>query len=275
MKKLMLIAVACSSPVFAKTVQCNALQTRCVADGSDFTIGDRVGFFNSDNELVARGEVIAMRGDRRAVDIEKRFGQIAGEDRIALLHNGPRSFSANRAPSSYDNYKAPSDVVAGSALGVASLNIGSGIGAQDISVFAQFNEFRGLKLVARGNYLSGSGEAHRNLEEGYEKVVVDVRGLGLWGGAAYVLRETKTLAFRGEADLGIMNASVTADGDTALIDDGEVNTNIRSGTHFGAKLMIGSVLTYDSWHGHFDVSHTLVSGLRPIELSVGLSKDIK
>jgi hypothetical protein len=275
MKKMMLLAVLTSTPGFAKSVQCNAVQTRCVADGIHFTIGDRVGFFNTDDELVARGEVIAMRGDRRAVDIEKRFGQIGSDDRMALLHNGPRTFTASRAPGAFDTYKAPSELVVGASLGVAALNIGGGVTGQETSGFAQFHQMGGFKLVGRGSYLAGTGEAHKTLEDGYENALVQVRGLSLWGGAAYVVREAKTVAFRGEADVGVMNAAVTADGDTAAIDQGEVDANIRSGNHFGAKLMLGTVITYESWHGHLDVAQTMVAGLRPMSLSIGLSKDLK
>ncbi len=264
-----------TGPVFGKAVQCNSIQTRCVADGLSFTIGDRVGFFNTDNELVARGEIVAMRGDRRAVDIEKRFGQITGEDRMALLHDGPRTFSANKAPGSYDTFKEPSKIIVGASLGVAALNIGSGISGQDMSVFAQFHQMHGFKVIGRGSYLSGVGAAHRNLEDGYEDVTVNLRGFSLWGGGAYVLRESRPLAFKTEATLGLMNASVTADGDSALIDDGEVDANIRSGNHFGGQVLVGAIVTISNWHGHFDVSQTMISGLRPVTLGLGLSRDFE
>src|SRR4051812_16205965 len=74
-----------------RDLMCNKKQTKCLTESTDLTIGDQVGIFNDEGELVATGEVKAMRGDRRAVLINTRHGDINSGYHLALLETGKAS----------------------------------------------------------------------------------------------------------------------------------------------------------------------------------------
>src|SRR5690242_19276795 len=91
-KGLMAAAAVCGfgGAAFGKAeLQCNRKQTKCVTETTQLTIGDEVGVFNPDGELVATGEVTNMKGERRAVVINKRHGSIHGNYNLALLETKP------------------------------------------------------------------------------------------------------------------------------------------------------------------------------------------
>src|SRR4051812_23593628 len=102
MRTMTMIAVSVAVSSVATTalsraeLQCNKLQTKCVAENNKLTIGDQVGIFNEDGELVATGEVNAMRGERRAVQIDKRHGTIRRNYKLAMMDD--KSSSANLTP---------------------------------------------------------------------------------------------------------------------------------------------------------------------------------
>jgi hypothetical protein len=271
------LASVLTSPALArddKELQCNKAQTKCLTESKNLTIGDQVGVFNEDNELVAVGEVKAMKGERRAVLINKRHGHISRGYHMALLETNTASdASSGSLGSTYKIYREPSKMKMGAELGFSSWSVGDGSPATEMSVFAQWRKWGGMQVIARGVYTAMEGEVTHYGPIDAETLPVSVRGLGLLGGVGYILRETKPLSFRGELGVGGMYVSATADGDADLVED--TNAHVENGFGAYGRWTLGVIYNIESWHIHADFAQSLVYEAMANTIAFGVSKDIK
>ena len=251
---------------------CNKKQTRCVIeDNTDYTIGDRIGFFNASDELVARGKVKSMRGDRRAITIGKRHGKIKRNDRIALLET--RNGASVR--DTYKIYRKPADLTIGGGLGLATVGIGGGSPATEFAGYAQWRKWREVEFSARGTFLAMEGEVSRTYDA-IETQPMSLSGYGLSGGVGYTLRKNKTLGFRGELGLGLMYIDANVGGDPELVAaEHDFQSQVENGFGPYSRATIGAVLNFNAVHVNFDVTQSLIHEALASTLGAGLAIDIQ
>lgn len=263
-----------SVPAYAKTLQCNKHQTRCVTEDQELTIGDQVGIFNSDGELVAEGEVKAMKGERRAVLINKRHGAIRRDYKLSLLEG--QASDASPSAAAYKIYKEPAKTQVGAELGYSSVSIGGGSPATEFSAFGQMRKWGGMQLVGRFVYEAVEGEVqHDDGDQQGETLPMSMTGIGLLGGAGYVVREGKPISFRGEVAGGAMHVSATIGGDSGLVGEEGSNAKVDNGFNLYGRWTLGAVLNMDIWHVHADVAQSLVKEAFHNTIALGLSRDLK
>jgi len=261
-----------ATPALARDLQCNKNQTRCITEGTNLTIGDQVGIFNHDGELVAKGRIMAMRGERRAVAINGRTGTIHKGYKLALLENPT---SPGEPVTAYKVYHEPSMVAVGATAGYSEVSIGEGSPATEFTAFAQWRKWQGIQLVARGVYTAMEGSITRSNSEIVEQLPISMSGLGLLGGVGYVMRENQPLSFRGEVGLGGMQISAAAGGERRLVDDGETNAHITNGLSLYGRWTLGAMYNMSDWHLHADLAESLVQRAFANTLAFGVSKDLK
>lgn len=261
------------SNAFADEIMCNKKQTRCVAESNMVAMGDQVGFLNEDNELVAVGEVKGMSGHRRAVLIQKRHGTIYRNHRLTLL-GGVNSDTLSMGQ--YRIYKRPSEFSVGGTLGYGSYNIGDATTALETSGYGQWRYWRGINLVARGTLtqLEGSVQGYSNYSAHTSSL--SATGLGVLGGASYIVRESKPLSFRGEAGIGFKYFNTTIDGDSGNASDDTYNTRVRNGFSPYGRWSLGVMYNMGTaWHIHADFVQSLAGEAFANMISGGLSMDLR
>lgn len=257
----------------AEEIMCNKKQTRCVTESHVISIGDKVGFLNEDNELVAVGQVKGMKGDRRAVLIQKRHGTIYRDHRLTLL-GGVESDATDM--SAYKIYKRPSELSVGGSLGYSSVNIGEGSPGVETSAYGQWRSWRGINLIGRGVFTQMEGTVQNYSEATVENVPVSATGFGLLGGASYIMRQTKPISFKAEAGLGLMYISASVDGDAGKIGEPGYNTKVKNGFGLYGRWSIGAMYNMGTnWHLHADIVQSLVYEAFANTLAGGLSMDLK
>lgn len=254
-------------------LQCNKKQTHCVTDSTRLTIGDDVGVFTEDGKLVATGEVSAMKGERRAVIINKRRGAIHGNYNLALLEMKP---SDANFKNKYELYQEPAKLALGGEAGLSTWAVGGQSPATEFSVFAQWRKWGGLQIVARGVFTALEGEVSRFSDaQGMDEQSLSMKGTGLLGGVGYVLREGKTLSFRGELGVGGMFVTADVGGDAGKVTESEYQVRMKNGLNAFGRGTFGLMLNFGEWHVHADVAESMISQATGTTLAAGLSKDLK
>lgn len=276
MRNVVLTVVAITggfSSAQAEEIMCNKKQTRCVTESQIVSIGDKVGFLNEDNELIAVGQVKGMKGDRRAVLIQKRHGTISQDTRLTLL-GGVESDATNMAE--YKIYQRPSEMSVGASLGYSSVNIGEGSPGVETSAYGQWRSWRGINIVGRGVFSQMEGTVQNYSANEVENVPVSATGIGLLGGASYIMRQTKPLSFKVEAGLGLMYLSASVDGDSGKIGEPGYNTKVKNGVGTYGRWSIGAMYNIGSdWHVHADIVQSLIYEALANTLAGGMSMDLK
>jgi hypothetical protein len=266
-----LLSVA--APAAAKALQCDKAQTHCVADSTDLSIGDQVGIFNDDGELVASGEVKAMKGERRAVLIEKKHGEIKKHYKLALLDTDTKSDANGVA--AYRVYREPAKMTVGASVGYATVQVGDGSPATEMSAYAQWRKWGGLQLIGRATYIGMQGELTHYTDRVTETLPVSMTGIGLLGGVGYTARETKSISFPFEAAVGMMDVNASVGGDRSLINDADTNARIKNGINPYGRWSLGVMYSTESWHMRLDFAESLVSQAFANILVAGVAKDLK
>jgi hypothetical protein len=258
-------------------LQCNKKQTKCLTENTRLSIGDQVGIFNDDGELVAKGEVTAMRGEKRALKIDRRHGKIHKGYSLALL-DSDKAFETNNSLTSYSVYRAPADGTIGASIGLGNVSIGDSSPATEYSAFGGWRLFgESSQIILRGVFQSTEGEVSRYGEgdESLEIAPVSMSGIGAVGGFAYTFFRQKALSLRGEIAAGAMHVSATVDGDAGLVQGSGYNTHIKNGLQPYGRTSMGVLLNFDTWHLSGDLAMSLVSEAYTKALSAGLSKDLR
>jgi hypothetical protein len=264
---------AFSLTAIAGEIICNKQQTTCLTTSTQMTIGDEIGIFNRDGEVVATGEVKSMKGERRAVLINERHGRINKGYELALLKASP---SSSEFQSTYKIYKEPSKVNIGASLGLVSIGIGEGSSGAEVSGYASFRKWRGIQVIGRGTYFKMNGSITGYDEsDNISSRPMTLTGFGLLGGAAYAVRENKKIAFRGELGLGTMYVGAKIAEDPSLINDANYNTKIKNGFGLYGRGSLGAIYNMDIWHLHLDVAESLIHKAMATAIVMGASRDLK
>ena len=254
------------------TLLCNKRQTNCVVETNQMTIGDSVGVFNRDGEVVAIGQVNGMRGDRRTFKVGKRHGKIMKSHSLALLDAKPgtRNFA-----STYRVYRSPSKYAVGSSIGLSSVGVGDGSAALEASVFGAYRKWS-LQFIGRGIYGALDGKVTRSsATAGLETKPLSYRSLGVLGGAAYTLREKKSLSVRAEITGGLAYVGAVIDDSKELVKDQDFDARVDNGFGLALRGSIGAVWNLGSWHLHGDLVESVTHRAVATTLAAGISRDLK
>ena len=255
----------------ATDLQCNKEQTRCLTESKDLTIGDQVGVFTTDGQLVATGEVKSMNGERRAVLIQKKHGAIRKGYTLALLGDHKSDVSTE----AYKIYHEPAPMSFGASLGYSTYNIGEGIAAPEVSGYGGYRFGHGFAAIGRVVYTSLSGDVtHDDGARGAEQVPLTATGIGLLGGVAYTARETQTIGFRAELAAGGMYVASAVDGDAGLADDPAAHTKLKNGLNPYGRAALGTMVNFAPWHVHADAAQSLAHEAMAYTLAIGASRDL-
>jgi hypothetical protein len=263
-----------SGAAFADNLQCNKKQTRCLSESKDLTVGDKVGVFNDDGELVATGQVRSLRGERRAVLIKRRHGAIENGYSLALLETQSSDVSLGAA-TNYRVYREPKTIVAGASVGYSTVSIGTGATGVETSVYGQYRLWREVKLVGRGTYQAIEGEVRHDVGDRYDDLPFSADNIGLLGGVAYIMRETKPWSVRTEAAVGLMYVNATIDGDAGMVDEEGSNANVENGFAPAGRWSLGLMWNLGSWHLNADLAQSLVHRAFTNTLAFGAAMDVK
>ena len=261
-----------STTALAKTLQCNADQTLCViSDSAELTIGDRVGVFNNDGDLVATAEVSRMRGDRRSLAIGSRTGRIEKGDRIALLDT---SAIDGTPPLEYRTYREPAKYEVGASVGYATITLGDSVPGYEASAYFQQRKWGQFELIGRAVAEVVSGKtSHPDVST--DKQPLKMTGLGLLGGLGYEWFTSQPLSLRVEGGIGAMQVAATVDGKKGPVDDGSANVHVKNGLSPYARWSVGAVYNYsDHWHAHLDLAESIVYQAFGNIITLGLSRDL-
>lgn len=269
--KLGLIASIISMPLtaFANSgvLRCDAMQKSCVVVNKRITVGDKIGFFNRDNELVAYGAVDRIIGDQRNIAIERRTGTIHAADRVALLENS----SSTDLVRQYTVYRPPATMTVGGGIGLNSLGVGDGTAGVDAQAYGEMALNSQIFGVGRAMILTSGGEVNGGNAE-YQTGSYSMMGFGLAPGIAYSLWHNKKTTLRAEAGAGFMYISSSVDGDSGLVD--HYIEELHNGFNLFMRAEVNVYYRFGEWRPYAGASLMRVSEALAGTIGLGLAKEM-
>ena len=256
----------------SRSIRCNSEQTACVVRTTRLTIGDKVGFFNDQNEITAKGVVKSIKDDRRVIQITDSYGKVSSDDRIDTI-------------SSSGNYKvvqSENRFKVGGAFGYGSYSISGNMNVFEVTGYASWSKQvwgfdlpQGLSLVARAGVISGSDD----LEKGADKVEFSLLSFGVLGGVAYEGFRKSAVSVRGELALGGAFNSAELKGDFSDMGSDENrdywDITVTDGFNFLLNGYFSLHLNnFGKWHPMLGASLSLHSSAKGRTLWIGLVRDI-
>jgi hypothetical protein len=258
-----------ASHAHGEKVRCNDRQSECFIYDKSLALGDSVGVFTRDNELVAIGKVEKIDGGERKIDIDKRYGTIQRSHRLALLE----SDSMSDITKSFSIYKQPSKITAGASFSLSKMGVGLGASGMEVDAFGSYAWRRNFELVARGSFLSVSGQVNGDIFAPFPEAQFSMMGFGLAPGVAYHHNKNRIWSARAEANLGMMYSIAEVEQDDSILKN--YVTDLEPG--FGLLSRIEAMAFYriGDWQPGAGASYLRVQGIQGFNLSFALSRDIK
>ncbi len=276
---MLLTSASYAAPTtLSKYVRCNPDQSECTVQTLRLTIGDRVGFFNDNNELAARGIVRSIKGSDRVVKILEKYGRIERDARVEAISKNAK----------FRSVKSELKLRAGGALGYSSYNVSGSMSGFEIGGFAGWSQPFGMELpaglsaVARAVFLMGSQEIERTIVTAggaqVTKETFDMMGFGVLTGVAYEGFRSSAVSVRGEFSFGgaFTSASLGSQdlADEAIKDAWDVNVND------GFNILVAGRLEllyngFDKWHPSFGAAFMLHGESSGPTILLGLVRDIE
>lgn len=257
-------------------IQCNKAQTRCFAENLQLSIGDQVGIFNTQGQLVAEAEVTALRGSKRALKIERRHGKISNNHSLALLEQD-KAFAMGPSLSRDNVYREPSAWSVGGSLGLGNTSIGQSSPILESSAYAGWHWLGDAQLIMRGVHQVSSGEVagYRDETNNLETLPIHVSGFGLLGGLNHTMFRLRKISVRSEAGVGTMHVTAKVDNSTALAEQSGFRTQVENGFQAYARGSIGGMANFGAWHLNGDFVFSLVNDAFTQALAFGVTKDLE
>ncbi|RYZ63025.1 MAG: hypothetical protein EOP09_18265, partial [Proteobacteria bacterium] len=130
MKRLLALLICLwSSHSYAFTFKCDKEQTRCEVQTKRLTVGDKVGVFTEQKQLVALGEVTDIEGSRRVVVISKKWSTLLRTHDMDIIND-----QAFKTPEAYYTIVTPLSTKSwGAQVAVVNLGIGDGFLGTEVS----------------------------------------------------------------------------------------------------------------------------------------------
>lgn len=276
---LMSFGAAWTTSSMARGVNCTRTQSQCVTRSNDVTIGDKVGFFDTRDRLVATGTVRKMKGSLRLVRIEESNTPIPRTARLALLEtSGGREpdYAMERVIQRQRLYE-----VEGS-YGSAAMKIGSGFGASLITMggsrLVLENVIDGLRVGVHAVSLQGSGLLAHSVDPMTRAVVdntITLRAFGLVPTLSYTFLPEQMVSFRAEAGYGLMDVNASIDGNQDAVPIYDVPVGVQSGWSGMSAFRGNLMVNLDRWHPELGMNYVLLNQAVGVGIHAGLTIEIK
>ncbi len=269
MKRLLaLLVVLWGSTSLAFPFKCDKEQQRCEVQTRRLTVGDKVGVFTSEKQLVALGEVVDIDGSKRIVKITKKWSILLKNHDIDIIND-----NAFQNPDAYYQILTPLPPLFWAAqLALVNLGVGDGFLATELSALVFKHFWRDFSYFGRVHYLTGSGSASDNLG-GAGSQNVSLSSMGVSGGLSEMLLAYSLIAIRLDGELGFSYGSVKIGG--GFNEDKVLNGRFSDG--FGVYLRGGASALWrrDGLQPELGLAFVLIHGSTNAAFSLGVSKSFK
>jgi len=256
-----------TSAALAETLQCDQKQTFCLTSNRRLVVGDAVGIFNADKELVATGEVVSMRAAKRKIEINKRLGAIRKGDKVRRLETDVSADPTQAFPV----YKEPARIVGGAAAGLTRINLAENTSAYSAGGFGQYRWRKNIQLVARAHFFTASGIAV-DTSNGDEEEAFSAQGLTLLPGLAYEIFAKRTWSLRGEAGIGASFVSLNTSGNASPKSLEKVNSGVGLGARLGTSVLYNRL---GDWHPEMAFEFMKIHDSRATTVAFGIMREIR
>jgi hypothetical protein len=255
-------------------LECDRDQTSCLTEDRHLTVGDRVGLFNDYDEVVAVGVINKMQGVRRRIKIIKSYGKIHRGVRIASLDSDLNNIRG--VEERYTVFNPPKKYNFGGNLALGKLQIGEYHRGAIFSGFGQQrSSYRWFHYVGRSSLLVSQGRIGREDDtRGIDKQDMEMWGLGLHGGVAATLRESRDISFKGESTVGLMYLDAAIGGNSKLVEDSGFNSKVSNGVGTLVQFSISMQYNMNPWRLETLISQSFVHQAPMLSLGLGISKDV-
>ncbi len=257
-----------SAPALANNFKCDKAQSFCTIDSKQLTIGDRVGFFNHDEELVAYGEVEKVEHRTRYVKIEKSTGKLKANHSYALLDdNKYQNLSSN-----YKMYRESAQMAVGADASLASVGLGDGALGIGASVYGNWRWQQQLYLSGRAFFVTTGGSAISVNSGESRNESFTATMLGVMPGLQWITPQHKPFSARAEAGLGLAYSSASVSGGASVK---EHLDHLEPGFGLAMRGSVGVQANFKEWHPTLDVAVNRVQSSNYRLISLGVMRDLK
>ena len=199
----------------AESLFCNKAQSDCVIRDHRMTLGDKVGIFNHDAELVAVGEIGKLEEEDRHLEIIERRGDIRRGYRFARLTSS--SLDMDLLADDYRIFQTPSKTRLHGSVGLAGLGLGAGGSGYEYGAMLEQMWTRDIYYGVRGTVLSAAATVN-NPGSDYAEGQLGMFGLSVLPALSVSLRPGQPWLIRAELGAGLMYTSADVDGDSGLVE---------------------------------------------------------
>lgn len=256
-----------------ESLRCNAKQTFCVVENKRLVVGDQVLVLNSDEEIVAHGEIADMQGESRRINITKKVARINSGAMVKTDRNGDIDSLAER----YRYYHRPAKSGFGVTAGITNLNVAGRTTAYGAEAVYQQRFMWGSYWTLRGHFFTASGYARQAEYE--EETEFSVTGTVVYGGLAYEFWRKQPFMLRTEAGLGLSYVGLSTNQSSAVTfaSDSAPPEVEKIGSGVGVAGRIGTELGYTrmgSWMPVIGASFEQINRANGVTLSAGIMTDL-
>jgi|GEM_PF-5977497 hypothetical protein len=256
-----------SSSLWAMPFKCDKAQNLCEVQTKRLTIGDKVGIFSGDGQLVALGEVIEIRDRIRLVKINQKWGLLLRSFEMEIIED-----EKAQNPEKFFRILTPLPELSwGANLGAINLGIGDSFLGTSVEGMLLWSLWRDMFLTGRLHYITGVGKASDNLGAAGTQDV-SLTSFGLSGGVSELLLPYSLFAIRLDGELGFSNTSITLSGD---FDEVKVlNYRIRDGIGVYVRLGAAAIWRRDGIQPELGFSFVRLHYANNPSLFIGLSAPV-
>jgi len=248
-------------------IKCDHEQSYCVTKNRRLIYGDKVGIFNSDNEVVAIAEVTHMEGENRKLVIKQRNGQISKGQNVRLLDENV----ADNPSKIYKIYKQPTKIKAGLGLGIANMNLAEEVSTYVFDAFGDYRYKGNWHFVGRLNLATASGVAI-DPDNDNQRADFTVNAFNVLPGVAYEAFRKEKVSIRGELDVGFtyVQTEINAVSQPKSLD------KIEPGFGLAWKGEVSAIYNdLGQWYPMASAGMMQIQNARAVALSAGVMKEIK
>lgn len=269
MKRLLaLLVVLWGSISYAFPFKCDKEQMNCEVQTRRLTVGDKVGIFTSQKQLVALGEVTDIEGSKRVIKITKKWALLLRNHDVEIIND-----NAFQNPEAYYTIVTPLPPMSWAAqIGIVNLGIGDGFIGTEVSGLFFKHFWRDFSYFGRLHYLTGKGKASDNLG-GASSQNVSVSSIGVSGGVSEMILPFAMIAVRLDGELGLGMGQVTLAG--GFDEDKVLNSRFKDGLGVYARGGASAVWRRDGLQPEIGLSVLRLHNSNNTAFSIGFNGSIK
>lgn len=263
-----MISLVWTSPLFAQNFRCDQTSIHCLIADKSLTAGDRVGFFDPDNNLVAVGKVTGIVGKdgHREVEITEVFSRITQSSIPKRLKDG------DNASHPLARRLFPKSL--GLAAAAARLQVLDGLDGQEYNLFLAGRLSSGFSVVLRSIYAVVSGTVVKSDWYATSEQDTVIQGLGLASGVSYEALPNRLVSFRGEFGLGVMAVDASI-GENISVEEVGLGNSIRNGANMLVRASGSALLNVTpDWHLELSLTDNFIFQSHLTSLGLGIVKDL-